>query len=92
MATTTMKAQNFQATPLIDVKLKEVPGVGPKLLEKLEEANIDTAEKLMGHFLVMGRDTDRFKTWLEDVCEIRGQDGAKVVEPLAEKADKLVKV
>jgi hypothetical protein len=21
----------------------------------------------------MGRDTDRFKTWLEDVCEIRGQ-------------------
>jgi hypothetical protein len=36
MATTTIKAQNFQATPLIDVKLKEVPGVGPKLLEKLE--------------------------------------------------------
>jgi hypothetical protein len=31
-----MKAQNFQSTPLQDVKFKDVPGVGDALRAKLE--------------------------------------------------------
>ena len=51
--TTTQKNSTFQSTPLQDVKkLTDVPGVGPKSAEKLEEANIDSAIKLMGNFLV----------------------------------------
>ena len=88
----TLKHKNFMADPLRETELEDVPGVGDVLLKKLEEANIDTAEKLMGHFLVMGRDEDRFKTWLVDVCKIRDKDAVKVVEHLAEKAAKLVSV
>ena len=51
--TTTQKNTNFQGTPLQDVKnLTDVPGVGAKSAEKLMEANIDTAVKLMGNFMV----------------------------------------
>ena len=51
--TTTQKNSTFQSTPLQDVKkLTDVPGVGPKSAEKLKEANIDSAVKLMGQFLV----------------------------------------
>ena len=51
--TTTQKNSTFQSTPLQDVKkLTDVPGVGPKSAEKLEEANIDSAVKLMGNYLV----------------------------------------
>jgi hypothetical protein len=41
---------------------------------------------------VMGRDADKFSKWLEDVCEFRAQDTKKLVEPLAEKAKKMVEV
>jgi hypothetical protein len=52
--TTTQKNSNFQSTPLQDVvALTDVPGVGPKSKEKLEEANIKTPVQLMGQFMVI---------------------------------------
>ena len=39
---------------------------------------------------VMGREEDKFAQWLEDVCDFRAQDTKKLVEPLAEKAAKMV--
>jgi len=70
--------------------LSDVPGVGEVSLKKLNEANIDTAEKLVGQFLTLGRDTDKMASWLEDVCEIRSVESKKVAEALGEKAAKLV--
>ena len=50
--TTTQKNSNFQSTPLQDVaKLTDVPVVGPKSAEKLEEVNVDSPVKLMGNFI-----------------------------------------
>ena len=51
--TTTQKNTNFQSQPLGAVeRLTDVPGVGPKSAEKLEEANILTPVQLMGQFMV----------------------------------------
>ena len=48
-----LRHEIFQSTPLTDVnKLTDVPGVGEVNAHKLEEANIDSAVKLMGQFLV----------------------------------------
>ncbi len=88
--TTTKKNEQFQSMPLQDCKLSEVPGVGAVSLTKLNEANIDTAEKLVGHFLCMGRDCEKMTKWLEDVCEVRNQEAKKVAEALGEKAAKIV--
>ena len=89
-ATTTQKNTDFQEIPFQDVKkLTDVPGVGPKLADKLLEANIDTPIKLMGNFMLLGCDEAKMASWLETVCGIRGQDAKKVTGPLAEKAMKL---
>lgn len=48
--TTTKKFEQFQSTPLRDCVLKDVPGVGEVAENKLKEANIDNAEKIIGHF------------------------------------------
>mmetsp|Transcript_12240 Transcript_12240/g.24409 ORF Transcript_12240/g.24409 Transcript_12240/m.24409 type:complete len:94 (-) Transcript_12240:96-377(-) len=88
--TTTKKNEQFQGTPLQDCKLADVPGVGGVSMAKLAEANITTAEHLIGQFLSLSRDSDKMTNWLEEVCEIRNQEAKKVSEALAEKAAKLV--
>jgi hypothetical protein len=48
--TTTKKFELFQSKPLQDCELKDVPSVGQVTMDKLKEANIDSAEKLIGQF------------------------------------------
>eukprot|EP00293_Proteomonas_sulcata_P020349 CAMPEP_0184291580 /NCGR_PEP_ID=MMETSP1049-20130417/3558_1 /TAXON_ID=77928 /ORGANISM="Proteomonas sulcata, Strain CCMP704" /LENGTH=93 /DNA_ID=CAMNT_0026599065 /DNA_START=608 /DNA_END=889 /DNA_ORIENTATION=+ len=88
--TTTKKFEVFQGTPIKDVALKDVPGVGDVALGKMKEANIDTAEKLIGQFLLNGRDEEKMSSWLEQVCEIRPQDTKKISQALGDKAKKVV--
>jgi hypothetical protein len=88
--TTTKKFDDFMSRPLQDCDIQNVPGVGPVALGKLKDANIDTAEKLVGHFLLLGRDTEKMSKWLQDVCEIRMQESGKVSEALQKKAAKIV--
>eukprot|EP00960_Hanusia_phi_P029328 747895-Hanusia_phi.AAC.10 len=57
--------------------------------DKLKEANIDTAEKLMGNFMVMGRSEEKMAKWLEDVCEVRSVEAKKISAALVEKGDKI---
>ena len=92
MATTTKKFDDFISRPLRDCKIEAVPGVGAVTLAKLEEANIDTAEKLIGHFLLLGRDTEKMVQWLKDVCEVRETEAKKIAEALHTKAGKIVEL
>lgn len=90
--TTTKKLDAFHATPLQDCELSQVPSVGLKTLQKLKSANIDTAEKLVGQFLLLGRDTGKMTSWLKDVCEVRDHEATKVSAALADKARRMVEV
>jgi hypothetical protein len=86
MGETTKKFNDFMSRPLQDCDIKNVPGVGPVALGKLKNANIDTAEKLVGHFLLLGRDPDKMTNWLQEVCDIRVQEGTKISDALHKKA------
>ena len=90
MGETTKKFDDFMSRPLQDCDIKNVPGVGEVVLGKLKDANIDTAEKLVGHFLLLGRDADKMTQWLKDVCEVRSQEAVKVSEALEKNAAKIV--
>ena len=90
MGETTKKFDDFMSRPLQDCDIQNVPGVGPVALAKLKDANIDTAEKLVGHFLLLGRDTDKMAKWLQEVCEVRVQEGTKISDALHKKAAKIV--
>ena len=88
--TTTQKAKNFQGTPLKELELKDVPGVGEVSLGKLQDANIDTSIGLMGQFFLFKMKEQAMIDWLKDTCGIEEQFAKKTVEALAEKAKKLV--
>ena len=87
---TTVKNATFQSTPLQDVLLKDVPGVGKVALEKLETKKITNAVQLMGQFFLMNRDEKEMSTWLVNEVDLREQDTEKIIKPLAEKSDKYV--
>ncbi len=76
----------FLDTPLRDCDIDDVPGVGPKTLAKLKEANIDTAQKLVGQFLVLDRDTKKMLEWLKDACEVGSREAGMISEALYQKA------
>ena len=90
MGETTKKFDDFLAKPLQDCDIKDVPGVGPTSLTKLKTATIDTAMKLMGHYLTTGSDVDKMTEFLEVVCDIRKQEGAKISDALQKKAARIV--
>ena len=50
--TTTLVHADFVAKPLKDAVLTNLPGIGPAMAKKLEEANIKNPKTLMGKYLV----------------------------------------
>lgn len=80
----------FHSSPLEGAHLAEIPGVDLAVMAKLGEANIDTAEKLVGQFLVLGRDVGRMASWLRDVCEISALNASEIAQALEAKAAKIV--
>jgi hypothetical protein len=89
-STTSKKLDTFISKPLQDTNLLDVPGIGPVAAGKLKDANIDTSEKLVGYFLVLGRDTERFGAWLHEICGVRSQDAVRVSQALETKAMKIL--
>lgn len=91
-ATGSTQANAFSLKPLRDSTLLDVPGIGEIAVAKLGDANIDSTEKLMGQFMVLGRDVGRMTGWLRDVCCIRTQDASRIAQALDEKAARMVSV
>jgi hypothetical protein len=86
----TKKMKDFLSTPLRDNKhLRLVPGVGPAALAALQRAkaenNVDTPEKLVGHCLRLGRDTDKISSLLNE-CDVRSPWADQIAEALWKKA------
>jgi len=79
--------QVWNRTPIQDVEIRDVPGVGEKTAPLLaRNKNITTGEQLFGFFLYLGRDEDRFRSWLKNECEVQGSAAARICNALAERA------
>lgn len=90
MMSTTAAHEFFMSTPLQDICLAQVPGVGEKTLPKLQEAHISSAEALFGYFLYVGRDEGRFRDWLkQESIDVHGGAAKKVHDAMKDKADVL---
>ncbi len=83
-----MGSNEFISTPLQDCEITDVPGLEHRAVEKLKEANIDTAEKLIVQYLILGRDVDTMADWLMEVCDIRSKEAGKICDVLDRKAEK----
>jgi hypothetical protein len=82
--------QVYNNKAIQDIAIQEVPGVGIVTADLLKKnKNITNGEQLFGFFLYLGRDGERFKTWLKDECEVQVQVANKIHKTLAATAVKL---
>ena len=84
ITTTTKKQNTFISTPLQDCALHDVPGVGDVAHARLVGAGVETAEQLVGHFLVSKRDPQAMTQWLL-AAGVRVQEVNRIVAALEKK-------
>lgn len=87
------KVTQFIQSPITG-DLNEVPGIGPKAIEKLKEVKISTTFALIGQFLTLKEEgvesvehCDRFWYWLQNVGISSHRSG--IVQAIAEKTDSM---
>lgn len=68
MSTTTQKHKDFVNGPLSGKSVKKLAGIGPVLGGRLEEKGFDKAYVVLGQFLVLKKDKQKFMDWLKETC------------------------
>ncbi|KAK0154605.1 Barrier-to-autointegration factor [Merluccius polli] len=70
------KHRDIVDEPMGEKNVMSLPGIGEAHGKRLEDKRFDKAYKVLGQFLVLGKDEKRFKKWLKDTCgaNIKEQD------------------
>ena len=68
MSTDTQKYRNFISEPMGGKNVTELPGIGSAYGAILCANGFDTADTVLGQFLVLKRNEEMFKAWLHSVC------------------------
>ena len=90
MDNTTKKHATFLSTPLNSVTLlSQIPGVGGATLDKLTKAGVTAPSQLIGHFLLLNKDPQAMRQWLQATCTVRQRESAMIADALAAKAGRM---
>ena len=68
MSTTSQKHRNFVAEPMGQKDVTELAGIGEILGGRLRDEGFDKAYVVLGQFLVLKKDEELFKDWLNETC------------------------
>lgn len=68
MSSTSQKHRNFVGEPMGDKSVGELAGIGEKLGGRLAEKGYDKAYVVLGQFLVLKKNEELFKDWLNQTC------------------------
>ncbi|XP_076024294.1 barrier-to-autointegration factor-like [Genypterus blacodes] len=58
----------FVSEPMGEKRVKELPGIGEALGRRLTEKGFGMAVTVLSQFLVLGKDEQKFRSWLKDIC------------------------
>ena len=67
MSSTTVKHQNFIQEPMGEKEVTKLAGIGTAFGEELVNRGFDKAYVVLGQFLVLKKDEEKFIDWLEDL-------------------------
>ncbi|BFZ15527.1 hypothetical protein BsWGS_18566 [Bradybaena similaris] len=87
MSTTSKKHQSFVSGPMGEKSVNELAGIGDALGKRLSEKGINKAYSVLGHFLILEKDQDKFKKWLHDNCNANSQQQEDCYNCLKEWCD-----
>ncbi|XP_074593796.1 barrier to autointegration factor [Brevipalpus obovatus] len=73
MSTTSQKHQHFVSEPMGDKPVTDLAGIGEKIGQRLSDGGFDKAYVVLGQFLVLQKDRERFTLWLKELgqCNIK---------------------
>ena len=83
------RLNQFLETPLQDCALGDIPGITQTLAKELEGDSINTAEKLMGQFLMTGKDPEKMARNISIRYEMRPDYVIPICEALVAKGYKI---
>lgn len=87
MSSTSQKHRNFVGEPMGEKPVTELAGIGPVLGERLAEKGFDKAYVVLGQFLVLKKNEDLFKDWLNQTCKADAKKQADCYGCLREWCD-----
>lgn len=68
MSSTSKKHKEFVGEPMGEKDVKELAGIGEVLGNKLSAKGYDRAYVVLGQFLVLKKNEELFKDWLNQTC------------------------
>lgn len=69
MSSTSQKHRDFVGEPMGDKSVTELAGIGAVLGERLQSKGYDKAYVVLGQFLVLKKNGELFKDWLNQTCK-----------------------
>lgn len=87
MSSTSQKHRNFVGEPMGDKSVTELAGIGPVLGDRLSEKGYDKAYVVLGQFLVLKKNKELFKDWLNQTCKANSKQQEDCFRCLMEWCD-----
>uniref|UniRef100_A0A6M2DF72 Barrier-to-autointegration factor-like protein n=1 Tax=Xenopsylla cheopis TaxID=163159 RepID=A0A6M2DF72_XENCH len=81
---TTQKHRNFVSEPMGNKLVTDLAGIGPTLGKRLADKGYYKASTVLGKFLALDKDEDKFKPWLKSVCGANSKQAGDCYHCLSE--------
>ena len=86
-SSTSQKHRDFVGEPMGDKGVTELAGIGEALGGRLSEKGYDKAYVVLGQFLVLKKNEELFKDWLNQTCSANKKQQADCYRCLKEWCD-----
>ncbi|XP_037830525.1 barrier-to-autointegration factor-like [Kryptolebias marmoratus] len=84
MSSTTQKHRNLVAEPMGNKPVTALPGIGKALDRNLRAQGFDSANQVLGQYLVMKRDPVTFTSWLKSTSGANTHHAEACTQSLSE--------
>ncbi|XP_074503364.1 barrier-to-autointegration factor-like [Sebastes fasciatus] len=90
MSSTSQKHREFVKEPMENKSVAFLPGIGKTLGRRLEQQGFDKAMVVLGQFLVLNEDRERFTEWLKDTSGANSRQAGSCDQCLREWHDAFI--
>ncbi|XP_017772979.1 PREDICTED: barrier-to-autointegration factor-like [Nicrophorus vespilloides] len=86
----TQKHRNFVLEPMRDKPVTDLAGIAETLGSELIAAGFDKAYVVLGQFLVLKKNKEKFQEWLKDTCNANSDQSQKCFNCLNDWCEKFL--